>query len=94
MNGLEAYTKAIEGDHHVVLMDIQMPIMDGYVATRKLRGEGFAKPIIALTAHAMKEERQKSLGAGCDEHLTKPVDRAALLESVHGFIHASPPPRL
>jgi PAS domain S-box-containing protein len=90
VNGLEAYTKAKDGDHDIVLMDIQMPLMDGYLATKKLRSEGFAKPIIALTAHAMKEERQKSLGAGCDEHLTKPVDRVALLERVYSFVHAAP----
>ena len=59
------------------------------MATKKLREEGFRKPIVALTAHAMKEERKRSLNAGCDDHLTKPVDRLALLNCVHTFSKSS-----
>ena len=82
--GVEAF-KA--GDYDMVFMDVQMPVMDGYTATREIRqwetAEGRpAVPIIALTAHALKEDEQKSFDAGCNGHLTKPIKKTKLLAAL------------
>ncbi|HTO55346.1 MAG TPA: ATP-binding protein [Myxococcota bacterium] len=66
----------------VVLMDVQMPVLDGYAATRQLRDQGYSAPIIALTAHALPSERQRCIEAGCDAFATKPLERIALLETI------------
>lgn len=84
-NGREAVEKALQGDFSLVLMDLQMPEMDGYEATRTLREKGYQKPIIALTAHAMKDEKQKSLRSGFNDHLTKPIDQEALIKTLAGY---------
>jgi len=86
-NGAIAVEKFKTGQYDLVLMDIQMPVMDGYEATREIRkwereqrvGE---TPIVALTAGAFQEDREKSRNAGCTGHLTKPIKKAAFLEAI------------
>jgi CheY-like chemotaxis protein len=82
--GLDKALKAKIADetHDLVLMDMQMPEMDGYQATAKLRATGYQVPIIALTAHAMNGERRKCIDAGCTDFASKPIDRTRLLETV------------
>jgi PAS domain S-box-containing protein len=81
-NGIEAMAKATAGGFDVILMDLQMPVMDGYTATKELRRQGYSRPIIALTAHAMNEERKKCLDNGFDHHVTKPIDREHLIQTL------------
>lgn len=85
-NGLKAIEKTAEEDFDVILMDMQMPVLDGYAATERLRRAGYKKPIIALTAHAMEEERKRTKKAGCDTHLTKPVDPEVLIKMISNFV--------
>ena len=82
-DGQVAIDLATTGTFDVVLMDMQMPRLDGYMATRRLRARGYAVPIVALTAHAMDEHRRRALTAGCDDYQTKPIQRASLLTCVH-----------
>ncbi|NOY28956.1 MAG: response regulator [Planctomycetes bacterium] len=69
----------------LILMDIQMPVLDGYGATRKLRAEGYENPIVALTAYAMKHDRKKCIEAGCDDYTTKPIERETFLLMVSKY---------
>lgn len=81
-NGQQAVERTLHEDFDLLLMDIKMPVMDGYEATRILRSRGFKKPIIAVTAHASEEDKQKTLKAGCNYYLSKPVSSKVLLEAI------------
>ncbi len=83
-NGEEALQKSLSSFYDVIVMDIQMPKMDGLQATKKLRAKGYCLPILALTAHAMSEEVTRSLEAGCNKHLTKPIERQDLIAAIAG----------
>lgn len=83
-NGKIAYEKALaamlDGNpYDMILMDMQMPVMEGHEATQRLRAAGYKHPIVALTAHATVDDRRKCLEAGCDFYVTKPINRAELL---------------
>lgn len=85
-DGIEAVEEATRGNYDIVLMDIQLPRMDGKEATWRLRQQGFNKPIIALTAHAMIEEVKSCLMAGCNGQITKPVTRDSLISDVQYYL--------
>ncbi|MBF0444362.1 MAG: response regulator, partial [Magnetococcales bacterium] len=89
-NGAIGVEKFIKGKFDIVLMDIQMPVMDGYTATRKIRQWEMEQdcdptPIIALTAHALNKEADLIMAAGCDLHLTKPIRKARLIATLRSF---------
>ncbi|WP_141731320.1 response regulator [Oligoflexus tunisiensis] len=84
-DGLEAIDMATRKDYDLILMDLQMPKLGGLEATRLLRKRNYDKPILAVTAHALKSEMVRSLEAGCNDHITKPVNRAKLIETIKRF---------
>jgi CheY-like chemotaxis protein len=78
----------------LILMDMSLPEMDGWEATRRLKSDPATRaiPIVALTAHAMASDRQKAMDAGCDAYHTKPVDFENLVRSLESFLTVSPAP--
>ncbi len=73
----------------LVVMDMQMPVLDGYAATKILREKGFSKPVIALTAHAMEGDREKCLAAGCNDYLPKPLEKGRFVRVLNNLISAN-----
>jgi CheY-like chemotaxis protein len=94
-DGQKAIDKFIAGKFDVVLMDIQMPIVDGYEATAKIRewertNNRRRTPIVALTAAALEEAMHRSKAAGCDAHVTKPVKKSTLLAAIRDLVESNP----
>ena len=90
----KAWASSAEGQaYDLILMDVQMPEMDGYEATRRLRSEDWKGRIISLTAHALPGDRQKSLAAGCDDYVAKPITRTSLMAMLrrHLPLRSAPP---
>ena len=90
VNGKIAYEKALASDFDVVLMDMQMPVMDGYQATSKLRQAGYTKTVIALTANTMLGDKEKCRDAGCDDFIPKPVEIDSLLRTLLPYLSHLP----
>ncbi len=88
-NGALAVEKASQTTYDFILMDVQMPVMDGLQATSQLRSQGYKAPIVALTADAMKGSEQRCLAAGCTAFLTKPVVLETLMQMLSSLLNAS-----
>jgi PAS domain S-box-containing protein len=96
-DGSQAVETALRADREgcpfdLILMDMQMPVLDGYGAVRQLRRAGYIRPIIALTAHAMASDRDKCLACGCNGFASKPVDRQELFRLIGTFVRPDPVP--
>jgi CheY-like chemotaxis protein len=88
VDGQEGVDLALSEGPDLILMDMSLPVLDGWEATRRLKANtATAKiPVIALTAHAMTQDKEKAMAAGCDEFDTKPVELPRLLEKIHSLL--------
>ena len=88
VNGKEGIDKSIEENPDIILMDLSLPIINGWDATKEIKSNKITSniPIIALTAHAMAEDRKKALDAGCDEYDTKPIEFEGLLKKINTLV--------
>jgi CheY-like chemotaxis protein len=84
VNGQQGVEMAVAEKPDLILMDMSLPVMDGWEATRQVKADPATRgiPVIALTAHAMVQDREKAMAAGCDEFDTKPVELPRLLEKI------------
>jgi len=85
-NGQQAIDKALSKPYDLIFMDMQMPVMGGLEATKKLRQAGYESPIVALTANAMKSDYNMCINAGCDGFLTKPINREKLFHTIYKYL--------
>ncbi len=88
-DGAEGVQLAQKETPNVILMDMSLPILDGWEATRQLKGSSVTRgiPVIALTAHAMAADRDRALEAGCDDYDTKPIELPRLLAKIEAFLN-------
>ncbi|MES3001111.1 MAG: response regulator [Pseudomonadota bacterium] len=91
-DGAQAVLAAGSGDFDIVLMDCQMPRLDGYEATQRLRAEGHTFPIVALTANATQAERERCMACGMNDFLSKPIDEVRLAEAIARWTGGAPAP--
>jgi len=93
VDGQQAVTMAASESPALILMDMSLPIFDGWEATRRIKAADETRniPVIALTAHAMAGDREKSLEAGCDDYDTKPIELPRLLEKMETLLKRTPP---
>lgn len=91
VDGEQAVTMAISESPQLILMDMSLPIIDGWTATKQIKGhpDGAHIPIIALTAHAMASDRERAIAAGCDDYDTKPIEIKRLLQKMEALINWS-----
>ena len=88
VDGQQAVDMAASTPHDLILMDMSLPVLDGWEATRQIRATGSKVPIIALTAHAMDGDERKAREAGCDDYDTKPVELPRLLGKMEALLNA------